>query len=303
MSRARGTPYATLLRNFLTIFAEDEDRRRWQVEPLPLRFWRWRGSNLNKLKRLLHSFVSEIIVECAIKCAHHVINPNDLLDLLSCPPKTHLVQEPCFFQEKNTTNAAGKGSLFIVFHYYLSMGNHFKLEEWKQLNIVVLLLLSLRKWKRGRDLYLTRGDHCPSEKSSFFVRKLLRFTILLQGETSMPFVKMTWRMCTFFFNRKHIHEKHHTSLRLGLLCSPLKVCKLSENVQHSRAAKKKYFLLLTKNDGHEFSKTPDPSHFHNLCECLVFTSSVWKELSSKNRAYIFPKANQASPSGTTCFSS
>ena len=168
---------------------------------------------------------------------------------------------------------------------------------------MVVLLLSLRKWKRGRDLYLTRGDHWPSEKSSFFVRKLLRFTILLQGETSMPFVKMTWRMCTFFFNRKHIHEKHHTSLRLGLLCSPLKVCKLSENVQHSRAAKKKYFLLLTKNDGHEFSKTPDPSHFHNLCECLVFTSSVWKELSSKNRAYIFPKANQASPSGTTCFSS
>ena len=220
VSRARGAPYATLLRNFLTIFA-DEDRRRWQVEPLPLRFWRWRGSNLNKLKRLLHSFVSEIIVECAIKCAHHVINPNDLLDLLSCPPKTHLVQEPCFFHEKNTTNAAGKGSLFIVFHYYLSMGNHFKLEEWKQVNMVVLLL-SLRKWKRGRDLYLTRGDHWPrSEKSSFFARKLLRFTILLQGETSMPFVKMTWRMCTFFFNRKHIHEKHHTSLLLGLLCSPL----------------------------------------------------------------------------------
>ena len=148
-----GAPYATLLRNFLTIFADEGTL----LEPLPLRFWRWRlGSNLNKLKRLLHSFVSEIIVECAIKCAHHVINPNDLLDLLSCPPKTHLVQEPCFFHEKNTTNAAGKGSLFIVFHYYLSMGNHFKLEEWKQVNMV-LLLLSLRKWKRGRDLYLTRG--------------------------------------------------------------------------------------------------------------------------------------------------
>ena len=108
-----------------------------------------------------------------------------------------------------------------LFHYYLSMGNHFKLEEWKQVNMVVLLL-SLRKWKRGRDLYLTRGDHWPSEKSSFFARKLLRFTILLQGETSMPFVKMTWRMYTFFFNRKHIHENTTLPCFLGCYVAPAK---------------------------------------------------------------------------------
>ena len=86
--------------------------RRDLLEPLPLRFWRWRlGSNLNKLKRLLHSFVSEIIVECAIKCSHHVINPNDLLDLLSCPKNS---SRALFFLPR---------LLFIV-----SMGNHFKLE-------------------------------------------------------------------------------------------------------------------------------------------------------------------------------
>ena len=52
------------------------------------------------------------------------------------PPKTHLVQEPCcFFHEKLMLAKA----LFIVFHYYLSMGKHFKLEEWK-VNMVVLLL-------------------------------------------------------------------------------------------------------------------------------------------------------------------
>ena len=80
--------------------------------------------------------MSEIIVECAIKCvAHHVINPNDLLDLLGSPQNSSSARALLFFHEKLMLAKA----LFIVFHYYLSMGKHFKLEEWK-VNMVVLLL-------------------------------------------------------------------------------------------------------------------------------------------------------------------
>ena len=82
--------------------------------------------------------MSEIIVECAIKCvAHHVINPNDLLDLLGSPQNSSSARALLFFHEKLMLAKA----LFIVFHYYLSMGKHFKLEEWK-VNMVVLLLSS-----------------------------------------------------------------------------------------------------------------------------------------------------------------
>ena len=106
--------------------------------------------------------MSEIIVECAIKCvAHHVINPNDLLDLLGSPQNSSSARALLFFHEKLMLAKA----LFIVFHYYLSMGKHFKLEEWK-VNMVVLLL----SLQRGRDLYLTRG--IIDQESSVFARKL-----------------------------------------------------------------------------------------------------------------------------------